>query len=49
MAVVIRDFQYIPSNDEALNRTLQNLQNTLQDIKTAIVNIDARLTDIEEV
>lgn len=48
MAVTIRDFNFIATDNETLNQTFLELQNTLNDIKAALISIDSRLSELEE-
>ena len=49
MAIQIRDFNFIPTQDDNMNQALTELQMTLADIKTALILIDKRLEALEEV
>lgn len=44
----IRDFNFVPSNDLAMNQTLLEIQATLMDMKMALINLDKRLSILEE-
>jgi len=50
MAVNIRDFNFVPTDNEQLNQMLLELQMTLSDIKRETINMNARIIDeLEEV
>jgi hypothetical protein len=49
MAIQIRDFNFIPTQDDNMNQALTELQMTLADFKSVLIQFDKRLEALEEV